>query len=66
MNSGRIYPIKYYGADDKKHAKCPICGRDWLIGRKGGGLVYGAAIRHTRSHEKKEDKNEQTGRPDTM
>lgn len=41
------YPIKYIGRDGKKHAKCKTCGRDWLIGRKGGGMVYQAAIRHT-------------------
>lgn len=43
------YIIKYIGADGKKHVKCPTCGEDWLTGRKGGGMVRQAAMRHAKA-----------------
>lgn len=46
-------PVKYIGLDNKKHAKCPFCGRDWLTGHKGGGMVYQAAMRHVASCQEK-------------
>lgn len=46
------YPIRTI-RHGSKHVVCPVCERAWDVGRKGGGMVVGAAMRHVEACAKK-------------
>jgi len=44
--SGSYYAVTRGG---RKHAVCPICSREWLTGRPGGGQVISGVKRHVQA-----------------